>query len=215
MPSSARGCPCSTFRRLLIMMTGVAALASGACATAGQPVPRPFPGASVPGISASAPVADERVVPDTPAAMDTPAAPVAPVLGDSIAQYALALRGVPYRLGGADLDGFDCSGLVQYVFAQHGIALPRVVEQQFVVGEDVEPADIRPGDLIFFNTKRPPSRSASANRGASHVGIVIADGQFVHAPNSRGVVRVEALESGYWSTRYIGARRIRGLMTSD
>ena len=191
------------------MMTGVAALASGACATAGQPVPRPFPGASVPGTSASAPDTDERV------ATDTPAAPVAPVLGDSIAQYALGLRGVPYRLGGADLDGFDCSGLVQYVFARHGIALPRVVEQQFVVGKDVEPADIRPGDLIFFNTKRPPSRRASASRGASHVGIVIADGQFVHAPNSRGVVRVEALESAYWSTRYIGARRIRGAMTSD
>jgi cell wall-associated NlpC family hydrolase len=113
----------------------------------------------------------------------------------------LGFRGVPYRLGGADPGGFDCSGLVQYVFAQYGIDVPRVVEEQYEVGDMIDPSDIKPGDLIFFNTKR---------RGddASHVAIAIGGDGFVHAPNSTGVVRVETLSSTYWGSRYIGARRI-------
>ena len=121
--------------------------------------------------------------------------------GRAIAQFALGFRGVPYRLGGADPGGFDCSGLVQYVFAQYGVAVPRVVEQQWEVGDEVKPSGIEPGDLIFFNTK-------TRGRGASHVGIAIGQDTFVHAPNSSGVVRIEALGSGYWGSRYIGARRV-------
>ena len=121
--------------------------------------------------------------------------------GRAIAQFALGFRGVPYRLGGADPGGFDCSGLVQYVFAQYGISVPRVVEQQYEVGDTIRPSEIKPGDLIFFNTNK---------RGdtASHVAIAIGEDSFVHAPNSTGVVRIETLGSAYWGARYIGARRI-------
>jgi cell wall-associated NlpC family hydrolase len=112
---------------------------------------------------------------------------------------ALGFRGVPYRLGGSDPSGFDCSGLVQYVFAQHGIAMPRDVRRQFQVGYEIDTEDVRPGDLLFFKT---------ASTGASHVAIAIDSGSFVHAPNSRGVVRVERLSTPYWSKRLLGARRI-------
>lgn len=116
-----------------------------------------------------------------------------------MALTALGFRGVPYRLGGSDPAGFDCSGLVQYVFAQYGIAIPRIVEEQWRVGEEVTPMKIKPGDLLFFSTK---------GRGATHVGIAIGENQFVHAPTSNGVVRLEALTSAYWGPRYVGARRI-------
>jgi cell wall-associated NlpC family hydrolase len=198
----------------LLMMTGLLALASVGCATSGNPVPRPFPGAPV----ASAPAApDAPVTPDAPvapAALDAPVAPVAPVApaapdlragrfdGRAIAEFALGFRGVPYRLGGSDPNGFDCSGLVQYVFAQYGIVIPRVVEQQYEVGDKIRPNEIRPGDLIFFDTER---RGPS---GASHVAIAIGPDRFVHAPNSTGVVRVETLGSSYWGARYLGARRV-------
>jgi cell wall-associated NlpC family hydrolase len=173
----------------LITMAALAA-SSAACATSGG-VPRPFPGA---------PVASGAHTP--PLAPVAPIEPVAPVTsGDAIAQFAMGFRGVPYRLGGADPTGFDCSGLVQYVFAQYGIAVPRVVEQQYEAGEKIKPSEIRPGDLIFFDTKR-------WGRGASHVGIAIGPDSFVHAPNSTGVIRVEALGSSYWGPRYVGARRI-------
>jgi cell wall-associated NlpC family hydrolase len=121
--------------------------------------------------------------------------------GRAIAQFAMGFRGVPYRLGGADPGGFDCSGLVQYVFAQYGIAVPRVVEQQYAVGDTIRPSDIKPGDLIFFNTKK-------SGDGASHVAIAISQSSFVHAPNSTGVVRIETLGSSYWGARYVGAKRI-------
>jgi cell wall-associated NlpC family hydrolase len=136
-----------------------------------------------------------------------PDAPVAPDLlthrfdGRAIAQFAMGFRGVPYRLGGADPGGFDCSGLVQYVFAQYGIDVPRIVEEQYEVGDTIRPSDIKPGDLIFFNTKRNGD-------GASHVAIAIGQDSFVHAPNSTGVVRIETLGSAYWGARYVGARRI-------
>jgi cell wall-associated NlpC family hydrolase len=112
---------------------------------------------------------------------------------------APALRGTPYRNGGVDPSGFDCSGLVKYVFEQHGVALPRDTKRQFEVGADVNPASLVPGDLVFFTTVAP---------GASHVGIVVGGDQFVHAPNSAGVVRVEHLSSQYWSSRFVGAKRV-------
>jgi hypothetical protein len=112
---------------------------------------------------------------------------------------ALALRGTRYRDGGIDPSGFDCSGFTQYVFGQHGIALPRDVKDQFGVGKPVKPTEIAPGDLIFFSTVAP---------GASHVAIALGGDEFVHAPSSAGVVRVERLASTYWSQRFVGARRL-------
>jgi cell wall-associated NlpC family hydrolase len=114
---------------------------------------------------------------------------------------ALDLRGIRYRNGGADPTGFDCSGFTQYVFAHHGVGLPREVRGQFRVGRSVGAQDLRPGDLLFFSTTDP---------GASHVAIAIGGIEFVHAPSSTGVVRVERLDSRYWADRFIGARRVLG-----
>ena len=190
--------------RVLIMTIALAA-SSAACASSGA-VPRPFPGATVaniPEASASSPEDAEEVRRDKPAAPVAPNAPSVPgSLGEAIVQFAMGFRGVPYRLGGADPAGFDCSGLVQYVFAQYGVFVPRVVEQQYEAGNKVKPSDIRPGDLIFFNTKK-------RGDGASHVAIAIDETSFVHAPNSTGVVRIETLGSAYWGSRYLGARRIK------
>ena len=183
-------------------MMAIGVLAS-ACATTGA-VPRPFPGAA--GATGAIGATGAKPAPDAPAP-SAPIAPIAPDLtakrfdGRAIAQFALGFRGVPYRLGGADPGGFDCSGLVQYVFAQYGIAVPRVVEQQYAVGDAIRPSDIKPGDLIFFNTKK-------RGEGASHVAIAIGQDSFVHAPNSTGVVRIETLGSAYWGARYVGAKRI-------
>ena len=155
------------------------ALSAAACASTGA-VPRPFP---TPG---GAPSAVRR-----PAPADA---------GYAVAGSALALRGVPYRNGGADPTGFDCSGFTQYVFAEHGITLPRAVQEQFKVGRSIESRDVVAGDLIFFSTTGP---------GPTHVGISVGGDQFVHAPSSTGVVRVEHVSSPYWSRRFIGARRIQ------
>ena len=193
-------------RRALIV--GLISISAAACASSGA-VPRPFPSPDWEAPK-STPEAPRAPVPATPGRPGV--APAPPSLtshrydGRAVAEFALGFRGVPYRQGGADPAGFDCSGLVQYVFAQYGIIVPRVVEQQYQVGNKLHPADVKPGDLLFFSTKGP---------GASHVAIAIGEGRFVHAPNSTGVVRVEALSSTYWGSRYIGARRITPSTTSN
>jgi hypothetical protein len=195
-------------------------VASAACATSGG-VPRPFPSAErhappPPNSTPPAPAGaiEDHVVSSPLPETEPPArsASLAPSSlterrydGRAVAHYALGFRGVPYRLGGTDPSGFDCSGLVQFVFAQYGITVPRVVEQQFEVGDKIRPADLKPGDLIFFNTQ---------GKQASHVAIALGQEQFVHAPNSTGVVRVESLSSTYWGSRYLGARRVMSSMVA-
>jgi cell wall-associated NlpC family hydrolase len=120
--------------------------------------------------------------------------------GYALTAVALALRGTPYRDGGADPKGFDCSGFTQYVFAQFGVALPRAVRDQFRIGRSLNPEDLAAGDLVFFSTTEP---------GASHVAIAIGGDEFIHAPSTTGVVRVEHLSSTYWAPRYVGARRVK------
>jgi len=207
--------------RFSVLLACAFAMTAAACASS-RAVPRPFPGAPV----ASAPKTPKTSVPgsapeDTttrnPAASasapagataDKPLAPLEALHydGQAVAEYALAFRGVPYRFGGSDPAGFDCSGLVHYVFLQYGINLPRIVGEQWQVGEKVKPSEIKPGDLLFFSTKGP---------GATHVAIAVDSGHFVHAPNSTGVVRVEALSSTYWGSHYIGAKRIGKSSTSN
>jgi cell wall-associated NlpC family hydrolase len=111
----------------------------------------------------------------------------------------MQLRGAPYRSGGSNPSGFDCSGFVQWVFAQHGVLLPREVREQYAAGHKIRLREVQPGDLVFFQT---------VSRGASHVGVMIGGDQFVHAPTSTGVVRVERLTTTYWARRFVGARRI-------
>src|SRR4051794_35127938 len=170
---------------------------SAACASSGAvPSPFPRPGGSSP---AAAPADTPAAVPSDPAA--PPDAPVAsPDAPDPLATTALAYRGVRYRSGGSyPEDGFDCSGLVWYVLAQHGIAVPRTVVEQYRVGTSVSAAQVRAGDPVFFNT---------TGVSPSHVGISVGSDEFVHAPNSSGEVRVEHLSARYWSERFVGIRRI-------
>jgi cell wall-associated NlpC family hydrolase len=155
---------------------------SAACASTGA-VPAPFPGATRP----------PRTAPPAPAS------PTGPVDAYALVGTALDLRGVRYRNGGADPSGFDCSGFTQYVFAQHGVRLPRAVRDQFAAGDSVGADDLREGDLVFFTTDAP---------GASHVGIAVGGDAFVHAPSSTGVVRVERLSTRYWAQRFVGVRRV-------
>jgi len=119
--------------------------------------------------------------------------------GPSIARTAETLLGLPYREGGALPDGFDCSGLVNYVFARHGIAVPRDVRRQAGAGTAVTRDRIAPGDLVFF---------ATTGSGPTHVGIALDGGRFIHAPKSGDVVRVESMSAGYWTSRFIMARRV-------
>ena len=120
---------------------------------------------------------------------DSPTQAQASSLADNaVVGAALSLRGVPYRNGGSDPTGFDCSGFTQYVYAQYGVALPRQVRDQFREGQSVRARDLAPGP--------------------THVEIAIGGEQFVHAPNSTGVVRVEHLGAMYWTSRYLCARRV-------
>jgi cell wall-associated NlpC family hydrolase len=118
-----------------------------------------------------------------------------------LTRTALSYRGTRYRRGGSSPSAFDCSGFTMYVFARAGIKLPHSSRAQFGVGIAVKKSDIEPGDLVFFRTGR--------SRRISHVGIALGDGQFVHASSSGGVVRVDHLDKGYYSGRYMGARRVR------
>ncbi len=173
--------------------TLVLALLGTGCAGAIGAVPKPFP------------MPDRPAVPPLPVPAESGVASSSP---DSFApgldayalvSSALQFRGTPYRNGGGDPFGFDCSGFTQYVFALYHIALPRDVRDQFRAGRAVDLNDLTPGDLLFFSTTEP---------GASHVAIAIGSDEFVHAPSSAGVVRVEHLSVSYWSQRYLGARRV-------
>lgn len=123
-----------------------------------------------------------------------------PTLRERIVQAGLDKIGTPYSWGGDDpVDGFDCSGLALFVFRETaGIDLPRTSRAQRQSGNNVNRRQLRPGDLVFFATNR---------RGVtSHVGIYIGQNQFVHAPSRGAKVRVDKLDNGYWSKRYVGAR---------
>jgi cell wall-associated NlpC family hydrolase len=177
---------CPGVTRTTTILALALAVLSGACAsTGGTPRPFPLPSPHQPTLRAEEP----PLTPNTPIPADEYA----------LVGTALDLRGVRYKNGGADRDGFDCSGFTQYVFAQNGLSLPRAVRDQFTTGKPVGKDQLEPGDLIFFTTTEP---------GASHVGIAVGGDAFVHAPSSTGVVRVERFSSAYWATRFLGGRRL-------
>ncbi len=157
------------------------ALASG-CASGAVPAPFPTPAPR----------------PSSPGPPPGPEPILSPVDRPAVVGTALSLRGAPYRNGGSDPSGFDCSGFVTYVFAQQGLYMPRTVAELYAQGQPVGHA-VAPGDLVFFSTVAP---------GASHVGIAVSQDEFVHAPSSSGVVRLESLNAPYWSSRFVGTRRI-------
>lgn len=169
----------------------VSAFATGCASAGGVPEPFPKPGGGRP----SAPAR-----PATPTPVGTSG--TLPADGYAITGTALTLRGSPYRNGGADPRGFDCSGFVEYVFAQHGVAVPRTVDELYRAGTPVSNGELEPGDLIFFSTTGP---------GATHVGMAIGGDEFVHAPSTSGVVRVERLSAGYWGRRVVGVKRVVGI----
>ncbi|MFA7293283.1 MAG: C40 family peptidase [Rhodocyclaceae bacterium] len=113
----------------------------------------------------------------------------------------LEMVGVRYSRGGTDPDaGLDCSGFVQLVFRDAiGFGLPRTSREMSEVGDRVDRQELKPGDLVFFNTMR---------RAFSHVGIYLGEGRFLHSPRPGGEVRVEDMGSSYWVKRYNGARRV-------
>ena len=172
-------------------LAGILWAGTAACASSGA-VPRPFPG---PSETESAPPVSVAPRPEAAAPESGPAFSA----GYAVAGTALGLRGAPYRDGGHDPTGFDCSGFIWFVFAQHGFALPRTVTELFGSGQPVGVDELQPGDLVFFSTVAP---------GASHVGMSIGGDQFVHAPSSKGEVRIERVTTPYWRSRFVGARRV-------
>jgi cell wall-associated NlpC family hydrolase len=116
---------------------------------------------------------------------------------------AMGFLGVPYKRGGnTEYTGFDCSGFVRATFERTlGLVLPRRAEEQAKATTTIKKEELRPGDLVFFNTMR---------RTFSHVGIYVGEGKFIHSPRAGAQVRVEDMRQAYWTKRFNGARRVEG-----
>lgn len=185
-----------TTQRLELLGAIALSVFAGACASGGTPRPFPIPSGPIPIVERPV-TAPTELTPDTPPPdrPDTTPATVA----DAVVRTALGLRGAPYRSGGATPEGFDCSGFTQYVFAQVGTRLPRDTREQYQKGATVGRDALQPGDLVFF---------ATTSKHVSHVGIVLDDTHFVHAPSSSGVVRIESMELPYWRRRFVGVKRL-------
>ncbi len=121
-------------------------------------------------------------------------------LGDEIALRAISLVGKPYRYGGADLQGFDCSGMVYFIHQALGIEVPRTAADQQRAAMSVNKATLRPGDLLFF-------RITSSKR-ISHVGIYVGENRFVHAPQSGKLIELRTLNDQYYGPRLAGTGRL-------
>lgn len=118
--------------------------------------------------------------------------------GNSIVATAKTFMGVPYVFGGITPKGFDCSGLVQYVFKLNGVNIPRLADEQYSLGRTATRSQLVAGDLVFFNTE---------GGGITHCGIYVGGGNFLHASSSRGV-RIDSLDNEYWKPRFVGAKKL-------
>jgi len=120
--------------------------------------------------------------------------------GEKVVRVAEGLIGTPYKFGGDDPRGFDCSGLVFYSFDRLGIEVPRTAVEQLRAARSVEPEALNPGDLVFFRTTA---------RRVDHVGIYAGDGRFIHAPSSGHVVSYAYLDDPYYRAHFVGAGRLQ------
>jgi cell wall-associated NlpC family hydrolase len=170
------------FRTITVLILG---LLLSACA--GTPLPKEAKGR--PGL-------------DYDALMAAPARPVSDARHRVIAT-ATQLVGTPYRFGGTTPAGFDCTGYLAYVFRKAaGLSLPRTSMEQIQSGEPISPLQLQPADLVYFRIDRKKDL---------HLGLYLGEGRFIHAPSSGGVVNVQSLETEYWRTRFLGARRVLSL----
>lgn len=119
----------------------------------------------------------------------------------SLITRGMDLLGVPYKRGGNnESTGFDCSGFVRYLYEKSvGQVLPRRAEEQARATETIAREELKPGDLVFFNTMK---------RAFSHVGVYLGDGKFIHAPRTGKSVKIEDMREAYWQKRFNGARRV-------
>jgi len=145
--------------------------------------------------------AGPRVRPPAPVSRPAAALPSNPAAANAVLMRAISLIGTPYRWGGNTPEGgFDCSGLVNYVFADVlDLKLPRTSRELAAYqGPRIAKDRLAAADLVFFGS----------GGEVSHVGIYLGDGRFIHAPSKGGTVRVEQLDTRYWTPRYSGARRV-------
>ena len=154
---------------------------------------------------AAAQEASERSLTDTATTAVRDAAASAWGLARDLTASALDLIGIRYRWGGASPEsGLDCSGLVQFVFQQvTGVTLPRSAKEMSRLGDKVALPDLKPGDLVFFNTRR---------FAFSHVGIYLGNNRFIHAPRRGREVEVATIDGSYWQQRFNSARRLIGVL---
>jgi cell wall-associated NlpC family hydrolase len=121
-------------------------------------------------------------------------------LGEEIALRALAMVGKPYVYGGADLQGFDCSGLVYYIHDALGMMVPRTAATQQRAAMNVDRTALQPGDLVFFRT--------TSSKQVSHVGVYVGENRFVHAPSSGKLIELRPLDDSYFGPRLVGMGRL-------
>ena len=140
----------------------------------------------------SLPALKNKIVPYNALILEKP-------LVKSLIATATQYIGTPYAYGGTTPKAFDCSGYLQYVFARHGISIPRLADDQYRLGVKTKSSkQLVPGDLVFFNT---------SGAGVTHCGIYLGDGKFIHASSSKGV-RIDELSNSYWKPRYYGGKHI-------
>jgi cell wall-associated NlpC family hydrolase len=174
-----------SWRQRAVALCAVAALAIATSANAADPAPRSF-------AEVARDSAQQVVARAWSGAQD-------------VAGFALGLIGVEYRWGGdTPARGLDCSGLIRYVFQQvTGVTLPRTARELARLGDSVALADLRAGDLVFFNTR---------HFAFSHVGLYLGDNQFIHAPARGREVEITTISSNYWQKHFDGARRLVGVL---
>jgi len=146
---------------------------------------------------AATPAAAAAQTTDAPAPAPAPAAPAAAPAARYGGAVGVAMQflGVPYRWGGADPSGFDCSGLIMYAYAKIGVSLPHNAAMQYGLGTSVSKDQLQPGDLVFFH-------------GLGHNGMYIGGGQFIHAPRTGDVVKISSLSDSWYAQTWVGARRL-------